>query len=156
MSYWQSEAGFDDHLRWRIGTSRWTEMEQKYLEAEPDYQLMPVMFRLGHWLTILAFVLSALMRRYTAHVASFCFYEMVGKFLGLSFDRPIRSRSSSISSASSLEMMPSSSASRVCAQTPHILRHLFGEACADDACQERHSTYAHDGSERHRLVSLPR
>ena len=45
MSYWQSEAGFDDHLRWRIGTSRWTEMEQKYLEGEPEYKLMPVMFR---------------------------------------------------------------------------------------------------------------
>ncbi|MBL6700091.1 MAG: antibiotic biosynthesis monooxygenase [Luminiphilus sp.] len=45
MSYWQSEAGFDDHLRWRIGTSRWTEMEQKYLEDPPDYKLMPVMFR---------------------------------------------------------------------------------------------------------------
>jgi len=45
MSYWQSEAGFDDHLRWRIGTSRWTEMEQKYLESEPEYKLMPVMFR---------------------------------------------------------------------------------------------------------------
>ena len=45
MSYWQSEAGFDDHLRWRIGTSRWTEMEQKYLTAEPEFSLMPVMFR---------------------------------------------------------------------------------------------------------------
>ena len=45
MSYWQSEAGFDDHLRWRIGTSRWAEMEQKYLEGEPEYKLMPVMFR---------------------------------------------------------------------------------------------------------------
>ena len=45
MSYWQSEAGFDDHLRWRIGTSRWTEMEQKYLESEPEFKLMPVMFR---------------------------------------------------------------------------------------------------------------
>ena len=45
MSYWQSEAGFDDHLRWRIGTSRWTEMEQKYLEGEPEYKVMPVMFR---------------------------------------------------------------------------------------------------------------
>jgi len=45
MSYWQSEAGFDEHLRWRIGTSRWTEMEQKYLESEPEFKLMPVMFR---------------------------------------------------------------------------------------------------------------
>ena len=45
MSYWQSEAGFDDHLRWRIGTSRWTEMEQKYLTSEPEFSLMPVMFR---------------------------------------------------------------------------------------------------------------
>ena len=45
MSYWQSEAGFDDHLRWRIGTSRWTEMEQKYLTAEPEFSLMPVMSR---------------------------------------------------------------------------------------------------------------
>ena len=45
MSYWQSEAGFDDHLRWRIGTSRWTEMEQKCLESEPEFKLMPVMFR---------------------------------------------------------------------------------------------------------------
>ena len=45
MSYWQSEAGFDDHLRWRIGTNRWTEMEQKYLDDQPDYQLMSVMFR---------------------------------------------------------------------------------------------------------------
>ena len=40
-----SEAGFDDHLRWRIGTSRWTEMEQKYLTEEPEFSLMPVMFR---------------------------------------------------------------------------------------------------------------
>ena len=45
MSYWQSEAGFDDHLRWRIGTSRWTEMEQTYLTSEPEFSLMPVMFR---------------------------------------------------------------------------------------------------------------
>ena len=45
MSYWESEAGFDDHLRWRIGTSSWTEMEQKYPEGEPAYKLMPVMFR---------------------------------------------------------------------------------------------------------------
>ena len=45
MSYWQSEAGFDDHLRWRIGTSRWTEMEQNYLESESEFKLMPVMFR---------------------------------------------------------------------------------------------------------------
>ena len=45
MSCWHSEAGFDDHLRWRIGTSRWTEMEQKYLTAEPEFSLMPVMFR---------------------------------------------------------------------------------------------------------------
>ena len=45
LSYWKSEAGFDDHLRWRIGTTRWSEMEGKYLECDPEYSLMPVMFR---------------------------------------------------------------------------------------------------------------
>ena len=45
MSCWQSEAGFDDHLRWRIETNRWREIETKYIEGQPDIKLMPVMFR---------------------------------------------------------------------------------------------------------------
>lgn len=45
MSCWQSEAGFDDHLRWRIETNRWREIEAKYIEGQPDIKLMPVMFR---------------------------------------------------------------------------------------------------------------
>ena len=45
MSCWQSEAGFDDHLRWRIETERWRELETKYIEGEPDIKLLPVMFR---------------------------------------------------------------------------------------------------------------
>ncbi|MDB2653885.1 antibiotic biosynthesis monooxygenase [Luminiphilus sp.] len=45
MSYWTSEAGFDDHLRWRLETSRWKELEHKYLLQEPDITLMPVIFR---------------------------------------------------------------------------------------------------------------
>ena len=45
LSYWKTEAGFDDHLRWRIGTTRWSEMEDTYMDAEPEYSLMPVMFR---------------------------------------------------------------------------------------------------------------
>ena len=45
MSCWQSEAGFDDHLRWRIETERWRELETKYIDGEPDIKLLPVMFR---------------------------------------------------------------------------------------------------------------
>ena len=45
MSCWQSESGFDDHLRWRIETSRWRDIETKYIEGEPNIKLMPVMFR---------------------------------------------------------------------------------------------------------------
>ena len=45
MSCWQSEAGFDDHLRWRIETERWRELEAKYIDGEPDIKLLPVMFR---------------------------------------------------------------------------------------------------------------
>ena len=45
MSCWHSEAGFDDHLRWRIETSRWRELETKYIEGEPDIKITPVMFR---------------------------------------------------------------------------------------------------------------
>ena len=45
MSCWHSEAGFDDHLRWRIETSRWRELEAKYIEGEQDIKIMPVMFR---------------------------------------------------------------------------------------------------------------
>ena len=45
MSYWQSEAGFDDHLRWRIGTDRWRELEAKYIHGDPEIKLLPVMFR---------------------------------------------------------------------------------------------------------------
>ena len=45
MSCWQSEAGFDDHLRWRIETSRWRDIEAKYIDGEPDIKLLPVMFR---------------------------------------------------------------------------------------------------------------
>ena len=45
MSCWQSEAGFDDHLRWRIETSRWRDIETKYIDGEPDIKLLPVMFR---------------------------------------------------------------------------------------------------------------
>ena len=43
MSCWQSESGFDDHLRWRIETSRWRDIEAKYIEGEPNIKLMPVM-----------------------------------------------------------------------------------------------------------------
>lgn len=45
MSCWQNEAGFDDHLRWRIETHRWRELEAKYIEGQPNIMLMPVMFR---------------------------------------------------------------------------------------------------------------
>ena len=45
MSCWQSEAGFDDHLRWRIETDRWRELEIKYINGEPEIKLMPIMFR---------------------------------------------------------------------------------------------------------------
>lgn len=45
MSCWQSEAGFDDHLRWRIETDRWRELEIKYISGEPEIKLMPIMFR---------------------------------------------------------------------------------------------------------------
>ena len=45
MSCWQSEAGFDDHLRWRIETERRRELEAKYIDGEPDIKLLPVMFR---------------------------------------------------------------------------------------------------------------
>lgn len=45
MSCWQSEHGFDDHLRWRIETDRWRELEAKYIDEDPDIKLMPVMFR---------------------------------------------------------------------------------------------------------------
>ena len=36
---------FDDHLRWRIETHRWRDLETKYIEDEPDIKLLPVMFR---------------------------------------------------------------------------------------------------------------
>ena len=45
MSCWQSESGFDDHLRWRIETNRWRDIEAKYIEGDPEIKLMPVMFR---------------------------------------------------------------------------------------------------------------
>jgi len=45
MSYWTSEAGFDDHLRWRLETSRWKDLEDKYLLDGPSITLMPVIFR---------------------------------------------------------------------------------------------------------------
>jgi len=45
MSCWQSEAGFDDHLRWRIETDRWRELEIKYINGDPEIKLMPIMFR---------------------------------------------------------------------------------------------------------------
>ena len=45
MSCWHSEAGFDDHLRWRIETDRWRELEAKYIDGEPEIKLLPVMFR---------------------------------------------------------------------------------------------------------------
>ena len=45
MSCWQSEAGFDDHLRWRIETNLWRDIETKYIDGEPEFKMLPIMFR---------------------------------------------------------------------------------------------------------------
>jgi quinol monooxygenase YgiN len=45
ISYWTSEAGFDDHLRWRLETTRWKDLENRYLVSDPEIHLNPVIFR---------------------------------------------------------------------------------------------------------------
>jgi quinol monooxygenase YgiN len=44
LSCWSSEDAFDSHIRWRIGTERWSKLEERYLTDGPRYSLMPVMF----------------------------------------------------------------------------------------------------------------
>ena len=44
LSYWSSEDAFDSHIRWRIETDRWNNLEDRFLTDGPKYSLMPIMF----------------------------------------------------------------------------------------------------------------